>query len=193
MANKVKYGLSNVYYAVATIASDGSATYDTPVALPGARALTMDAQGDRSNFYADNIVYFVGNANNGYSGSLEVALLPDSFKTDVLGYGTDSTKKMLVERKDAAAVHFALIFQFDGDAKNTRHVIYNCTASRPSANGNTVEEAVEPETESIDIEATSIYVSALDGHIVKASTTENTSSTDYAGFVSSVYIPSALS
>jgi phi13 family phage major tail protein len=75
MANKIKYGISKCYYAV----YDGS-TYETPVALPGAVSLSLDAQGDQSTFYADNIVYFATSANNGYQGDLELALLPDSFR-----------------------------------------------------------------------------------------------------------------
>ena len=70
MANKIRYGLSNVYYAVATLGTNNSATYATPVALPGAVSLSLDAEGETSNFYADNIAYYVTNSNNGYSGSL---------------------------------------------------------------------------------------------------------------------------
>ena len=90
MANKIKYGIKNVYYAVATLAANNSATYDTPVALPGAVSLTLDPEGDNNIFYADNIAYYTTYANNGYSGSLELALIPDAFRKDVLGEIEDS-------------------------------------------------------------------------------------------------------
>ena len=139
--NKIKYGLKNVHYAVATIAADGSATFSTPVPFPGAVSLSVSPEGDRTPFYADNVEYWVGTSNNGYSGSLEVARVIDSFKTDVLGYTSDN-KKIMYEDADAEAVHFALIFQFEGDKNATRHVLYNCTASRPSVEGNTKAESV---------------------------------------------------
>ena len=31
------------------------------------------------------MMYFVATANQGYEGSLEIALIPDSFRTEVLG------------------------------------------------------------------------------------------------------------
>ena len=189
-ANKIKYGLKNVYYAIATIAANGSVTYDTPVAFPGAVSLSLDPEGDRSPFYADNIECWVGQVNNGYSGSLEVARVIDSFKKDVLGY-TEDTKHVLYEDANADAVHFALIFQFEGDQKATRHVMYNCTASRPSTSGDTKSDKIEPQTESLDISASSIYVAALDKDIVKAETTPDTATADYNGFITTVYVPGA--
>ena len=81
MANKIKYGLSRVYYALATIdTSTGKATYSTPVAIPGAVSLSMDPSGESNKFYADNVAYATFAANAGYEGTLEVALIPDSFK-----------------------------------------------------------------------------------------------------------------
>lgn len=186
--NKIKYGLKNVYYAVATIAANGSATYGTPVAFPGAVSLSLSAEGERSPFYADDIEYWVGSANNGYSGSLEMARLTDSFKKDVLGYVED-TKKVLYEDADAQAIHFALIFQFAGDQNNTRHVLYNCTCSRPEVSGSTKTETIEPQTETVDISAASIYVPTLDKYLVKAETTAETASADYESFTTAVYIP----
>jgi len=186
--NKIKYGLKNVYYAVATIAADGSATYDTPVAFPGAVSLSLDPQGENTPFYADNIVYWVGVANTGYEGDLEIARVIDNFKTDVLGYQTDN-KGVLVEDANANAVHFALLFQFEGDVKATRHVMYNCTATRPGANGSTKEDTVEPETESVTITATTIYNASYDTDIVKAETNETTDTTTYSGWFEAVYTP----
>lgn len=152
MANKIKYGLKNVYYAIATDDGTGTLTYDTPVAWKGAVNLSLDAQGDTNNFYADNIIYWTGTANSGYQGDFECALIPDSFKTDVLGEDLDD-KGFYVERSGAPTVEFALLFQFEGDETATRHCLYRCTASRPAVNGATVEESIEPQTESITITA----------------------------------------
>ena len=186
--NKIKYGIKNVYYAVATIGSDGTATYSTPVALKGAVSLSMDPQGDTNKFYADNIVYYTSVANNGYEGDLELALIPDKFLTDILGMVKNSDE-IIYEDAGAEPVHFALLFQFEGDQKATRHVLYNCTAARPTAAGNTKEDSIEPQTETITITATTIYVAALQKDIPKAKTTVDTADATYNAWFSSVYVP----
>lgn len=191
--NKIKYGLKNVYYAKATIAADGSATYDTPVAIPGAVNMSLEPQGDSTPFYADNIVYYMGISNTGYEGDLEIARVPDSFKKDILGY-IESDKNVLVEDAGAEPVHFALLFQFEGDQKATKHVMYNCTATRPAAAGATKAESVEPQTESLTITATSIYVAAISNgvDIVKAESIDGTDGTTYSGWFTTVYIPTGV-
>ena len=188
MANKIKYGLKNVFYAIATIAADGSATYATPVAFPGAVSISLEPQGENTPFYADNITYWVGAGNNGYQGDLEMAMITDSFKTDVLGYLTD-TKTVMFEDKGAQAIHFALLFQFEGDDKATRHVMYNCTAARPNAAGETVGESVEPQTETVTITATSIYNDDVEKDIVKAEAGPASDTTVYDGWFGAVYQP----
>lgn len=187
MSNKIKYGISHVYYAKATIASNGSATYATPVAIPGAVSLSLDAQGETTPFYADNIVYYTTIANNGYEGDLEVALLPDSFYTDILGYRTD-TAGIVYEDAGASPVHFALMFQFEGDESAKRHILYNCTAARPTVSGSTKEASIEPQTETISITATTVYNASADKDIVKASAT-TTQSTAYNAWFSTAYQP----
>lgn len=184
--NKIKYGLKNVHYALATIATNGSATYGTPVALPGAVSISMDPQGETTKFYADNIVYWIGIANNGYEGDLELARIPDIFKKDVLGYVSDAGN-VLVEDANAEVKHFALTFQFEGDVNATKHVLYNCTATRPTAAGSTKEESIEPQTESITITATSIYNASLNKDIVKAEANQTTASTAYSTWENAIY------
>ena len=188
MANKVKFGLKNVYYAVATIDSDNKATYASPVAMKGAVSLSFDPEGDTTKFRADNMNYWIGQSNNGYSGDLELALIPDSFKTDVLGYKTDADGA-LYECKDATTKYFALLFQFEGDDKATKHVIYKCSATRPQISGQTTEETIEPQTETITITADAITVAAVNEDVVKASAKSGDAA--YANWFSAVHQPTS--
>lgn len=188
--NKVKFGLKNVHVAIATIAADNTATYDTPFAFPGAVSLSMDPQGETTTFRADNIDYWVGQSNHGYEGDLEMARFIDKFKTDILKMYADA-KGVLVETVEPDAVHFAMMFEFDGDQKATRHVLYNCTCGRPSVGSSTTEDTVEPQTESATVTAGTIHLAALDKDIVKADTTATTDQTAYDNWYQAVYQPTA--
>lgn len=189
--NKIKYGVKNVHYALATIADDHTATYDAPKALPGAVNLSLDPEGDTTPFYADNIVYYLGVSNNGYSGDLEMAYLTDDFRKDCLGELED-VKGVSIEAEGIEPPHFALLFQFEGDVKATRHVMYNCTASRPAVTGETKGESVEPQTETTTITATTIYDPVLDKEIVKAKTGPNSDSDTYDNWFKNVYKTTGL-
>lgn len=192
MANEVKYGLKNVFYAVATIdASTNTATYSTPVQWPGAVNMSLEAQGEQTKFRADNIDYWIGESNNGYQGDFESALIPDSFKKNVLGFVQDSNGA-LIEDANAPTIHFALLFQFEGDDKATRHVLYNVTCNRPSVTGATTEETIKPQTETVTFTATSIHNATINKDIVKACIAEAASGA-YTTWTTSVYSPTTLS
>ena len=183
MANKIKYGLKNVHIALQT-ESEGTYSYDTPVALPGAVSLSMDASGEENAFYADDVVYYRTPGNNGYSGDLEIALATEWFRINVLGEKKD-TNGVLVEVADGAeAPKFAMLFEFQGDENAIRHVMYNCSCGRPGVSSKTKEESVDPQTESFTITNTP----RNDG-LVKTKTSDDTTSAVYTGWYGSVYEP----
>ena len=184
-SNKVKFGLKNCYYAIATLAADGTVTYGTPVAMPGAVSLSLDAEGDNDPFYADDSVYYMVSNNNGYSGDFELALIPESFLTDVM-HETEDANGVIVENKDVEPEHFALLFEFSGDQRKIRHCMYYCSATRPSVTGSTKEDSTEVQTEAL-----SLTVSPLPSGIVKVKTGTNTTDEVYNGWYSAVYEPSA--
>ena len=183
MPNKIKYGLKNVHAAIQT-ETDGVYTYATPTAIPGAVSLSLEAQGEATPFYADDCEYYVSAGNNGYSGDLEIALIPEWFRTDILQETKDSNG-VLVETSDGKeAVKFALLFEFAGDVKAVRHVMYNCTVARPAVGSQTKEENVEPQTESLTITSKP----RTDG-LVKSKTGDTTATATYEGWYTDVYVP----
>ncbi len=146
-------------------------------------SLSIDANGENENFFADNGVYYVINNNAGYTGDLEIALITTDFATEILGEIQD-TNGVLVERNDAETAQFALLFEFSGDKNKIRHVLYCCSASRPKTESSTTEESTEVKTDTLSLKA-----SALPNGIVKSKTCENTDETTYNNWYKSVYIP----
>ena len=180
--NKVKFGLSNVHVAKIT-EQDGEITYGTPFAMPGAVALSAEPEGETTPFYADNIQYYVAVANNGYTGDLEIAMTPKEFLTQILGQEED-TNGALFESSDDVNARFALMGEIEGDVKKRRFIYYDCTAARPSAEMNTVEDTKEPQTDTISITMTP----RSSDKVIKAVIEPNETNTDvYDTFFTKVY------
>ena len=182
--NKVKYNLKNVHAAKLTVGEQGTFTYAAPQAIPGAVSISLDAEGDTSPFYADGIVYFRSNTNNGYSGDLEIALIPEWFRTDILLEEKDSNGVLVEKSTITEMPKFALLFEFDGDVHGIRHVLYNCSASRPSIASETKEDTIEPVTETLSLTADP----RADG-LVKARTGDTTTEETFNNWYQSVYVP----
>lgn len=181
--NKVKFNICNVHYALITVDDEGEVTFGTPVAMPGAVSLSLEPNGEPSNFYADGYAYYTISNNTGYEGDLELAMVPESFRTDVLKESLDDNS-VLVESANVETANFALLFEFDGDVKKIRHVLYNCSAARPNIESATNEEEIEVQTETLAITA-----APLANGYVKARTGDSTTDTVYTGWYTSVYMP----
>lgn len=148
--SKVRFGLAKAYYAV--INNDG--TYGAPAPLPGAVSLDLSREGsDPTTFWADNVAYFVTPAaNGGYTGTLTLAIVPDTFKVAVLGEVVDDNG-MQVEVSDATPKSFALMYEVEGDADKKRYVFFNCSAQRAVASANTKSDSTNPDTQDLEFAA----------------------------------------
>ena len=181
--NKVKVIMKNTHYALLSVSEEGEVSYAAPVPMPGAVSISLDANGEPENFYADGVAYYVINNNMGYDGDLELAMIPESFRTDVLKEKLDD-KGVLIENSDVELASFALLFEFDGDQRHIRHVLYNCSASRPGIEGKTNEDSKEVQTETLAIKA-----APLANGMVKAKTGNTTDVTAYNNWYKAVYMP----
>jgi len=185
MSNKIKYGLKNVHYAVITEAG-GVVHYATPKPIPGAVNISLSPAGEKVEFYADDLLYFGTNTNQGYEGTLEIARIPDSFREDVMLEELDANGAY-IENSSATPKNFALLFEFNGDVKATRHVLYKVNAARPDVAGSTKTKNIEPQTETLNIVASP----ATDTYHVKASLPAS-SDPSYINFFGGVYLKGAV-
>ena len=183
--NKLTYGLSNVHVWPITGTSDaGVPTYGSIIKVPGAKEVTLSAEGEVVKFYADNIVYWTAEANNGYSGTLTIVEVPEAFAQEILKQIKD-VNGVLVEDASSTGVEFAMAFEFEGDVNKKRHIFYRCTAGRPDIASQTKEENIEPNTSQLTINA----MPRLDNHYVKATVADSTSSAYSNWYGESPYSP----
>lgn len=182
--NKVKFGLCNVHYAMLESVVNGFVTYAAPKPWPGAVNLSLSPQGETTKFYADDGAYWVSSANDGYQGDYESALVPDDFAQDALGEKLILPDGVQVEYSNVEGKAFALLFEFKGDKKAIRHILYNCTAARSNVAGSTVTNTKTPATSSLTLTAAPL----ADGK-VKAKSGPSTASGVYANWYSKVWQP----
>lgn len=181
MADKVKFGIKNVHVFPITAVTAGVPTYGEVIAVPGAVSFSASAQGDINKFYADNIVYYQSASNNGYEGDLTLALIPDAFYEKIFGQVPDDNG-VYTENASTEAKAFAMTFEEDGDQTGTKFVLYNCTATRPSRELNTIEDSKTPTTQTLTISA-----APLQSGDVMAMTSATTSAEVLAAWHESVY------
>lgn len=184
MANKVQFGLSNVYFALLTFDDGGNAIYGVPHKHPGAVNLTLEPSGSESVFYADNIAYYRTTANQGYSGTMEFALFDDWFRLNVLKDALDSNG-VLVENASVSPAAVAMLYQVNGDQMNSYRVLYNLQVSRGSDTAATIGETTEPQTQTMNITASPLPNTML----VRAHTTDKTPAETVNNWFTEVYIP----
>lgn len=122
----------------------------------------------------------------GYDGEVELALIPESFRRDVLKETIDNNG-VLIENSNVETENFALLFEFDGDVRKIRHVMYYCSASRPTIESQTNEDEIEVKTEKLTIKA-----APLGNGLVKAKTGDDTNDEVYLNWYSEVYLPNAV-
>lgn len=164
--DKVKFGIKNVH--IFPQLTDAP-TFGLVIDVPGAVSLSLDAQGDISKFYADNIVYYQTSANNGYEGDLEVALIPDEVFEKIFNY-VKNQDNVYTENASKNVVPFAMTFEEEGDQAGTKFVLYNCTATRPSRSLATVEDSKEPTTQTLSVSAAPLK----DGNVMAMTSADTT-------------------
>ena len=148
--NKVEFGISQLHVGTYEIDSKGDVVLGTPYHQKGAVSLSLDPESEDNNFFADNVKYYSGYSDNGYTGSIEVAKFDTDFKTQFLGYAAVTGGGVAkVKTKNAPKTYVA--FQTEGDAEARRVLLLNVSFGEIQREFSTIEENKEPVTETIDI------------------------------------------
>ena len=187
--NKVRFGLSNVYFAVLTEGSSNA--WATPIHVPGAVNLELSDDVQTTNFRADNVTYYRTMSNNGYTGSIEAARIPEKVLNDIFGMAPDATG-VIREYANVQPKPFALLYQVEGDQDEECYAFYRCVpASKPSVGSQTTGESIEPVTQSFDFTALPLVTGTANQQmLIKSHTGSTASSATIAAWFSTVNVPS---
>lgn len=170
MANKVEFGISQLHVGTYTDDGEGTITLGTPYHQKGSVSFSPEASSDQNIFYADNIAYYTTYSGGQMEGDLEVAMFDDTFKKNFLGYA-ELTDGALAYVKNATKPNVYIAFQVEGDAESRRVILYNCSFGAITREYSTVEEAVEPTTETLPMTATGVNGNGVVMAIYKESDT----------------------
>lgn len=185
MENKYRYGVSRVAVAPVTI-TDGVYSYGTPIAWPGAIALTLSPKGNIEPFEADNTDYAMIDKSEGYDGEVEAAYIPAAIETAILAV-TEDSKKVAAEYAGQVYAQFALLAQFQGDAHNRRIALYDCVVTaRPEIAAKTGKTKT-PDTVKVKFAARP----RASDNLVKRHTKADTDTTTYNNWFTAVQEPVA--
>lgn len=150
--NLIQYGLSQLMY-VPVLGYDITAkkyTYGKVKPIPGAKKINLPPSGGTTVIYADNIKYYVIESNQGYNGTVDVVLIPASFIEDI--FRETKVNGVRYENSAANTVEFALMGQFEGNEYPKRFCLPRCKATRKTITGETKQESITEQNDSISIE-----------------------------------------
>lgn len=146
MANKVVFGLENVHVGLYTVDPDtGAVTMGTPLHIAGAVNMSLESDSEESVFWADNVKFYTTYSDNGMTGELEMAMFPDSFKTQFLNY-VAITGGGLAQVKGQQNKDVYIAFEASGDAEHRRCILYNVALGAITREYATTTESKEPQT-----------------------------------------------
>lgn len=148
--NKVRFGLSEIHVGTYEVTPEGTVKLGEPIALPGAIALSLDAEGEEASVYADDVKYWFNFEDNGFKGDLEVVRFTDEFGVKFLGkVKLDDGGIASVKGAQKPAVYMA--FQSKGDKHNRRAILYNVSIATPGKEYKTKEDKTDVATEKASI------------------------------------------
>lgn len=149
MANKVIFGLEKVHVGLYT-ESNGTVTLGTPMHIEGAVNMSLEPDSEETIFWADNVKYYVTYSDNGLTGTLEMALFPDEFKTTFLNY-VALANDGIGQVKGVQNKKVYIAFESGGDAEKRRGILYNVSLGHITREYATTEGTNEPKTASLPI------------------------------------------
>lgn len=152
--NRVKFGLEGCVFVPETERD----VYDNEnkVTIPGAVGLTRERQGEDSNFYADDGVYYITSTYQGFTGELEIAMATELMEQKIWGDEIDETTGIMTENRNASQVRGAFGYKIKGDQYDRYFWNYGVTLSRPNTEANTIEDTAEPQTDTMTISVTGL-------------------------------------
>lgn len=150
MANKVEFGISELHVGTYSVSDADVVTLGAPYHQKGAVSFSPEEQSELQQFFADNIPYWSSYTGGSFEGDLEVAMFDDAFKKQFLGYKelTDGGLA-IVKNTTKPAVYIA--FQVEGDAESRRIILFNAQLGGINREFSTVEENIEPTTETCPV------------------------------------------